>query len=316
MRFYSYTMLFISTYKDTKKNRHIQIYYKLFHKYFCITHIIATFAYIIYNIKHKNIVETNMKRKETEIIAIANHKGGVGKTTTTASISSILADKGYKVLMIDLDAQANLTASFPVAEIGKTVYDALVEKDYSTPLPVYRLSDNLHIVPAAESLAMAETQLSQRMARETILKKLIKPIRDEYDFIFIDCPPSLGLLPLNAFTACTGIIVPIVAEYLPFKGLVMIEQFIKAVQENLNEQAEIKGILITRWEATKLGRQIEEGLRANLGMKVFKTKIRKNVSIAEAPLASKNIVKYAPSSNGASDYLSFTEEFLRNVYNK
>lgn len=157
---------------------------------------------------------------------------------------------------------------------------------------------------------MADIQLASRMSRETILKKLLMPYLSVYDYIFIDCPPSLSLLPLNAFTACTGIIIPIVAEVLPFKGLVMIEQFIQSVQENLNPEAKIKGVLITRWEATKLSRQIEEGLRTKLGDLVFKTKIRKNVSIAEAPLAATNIVAYAPKSNGAADYVSFSKEFL------
>ena len=242
----------------------------------------------------------------TRIIAVANHKGGVGKTTTVASLSSILADNGSKVLMLDIDPQANLTASFMTSVPENTIYEAL---EGDIPLPIHKLSDNLDIVPASESLAMADIQLSRRMARETILKKLLMPVASGYDYIFIDCPPSLSLLPLNAFTACNGIIIPIVAEFLPFKGLVMIEQFIKSVQENLNPDARIKGVLITRWEGTKLSRQIEEGLRAKLGDLVFKTKIRKNVSLAEAPFASANIVKYAPKSNGAADYLSFAKEF-------
>lgn len=251
-----------------------------------------------------------MTKKKTKIIAVANHKGGVGKTTTTASVSSILAGEGYRVLMIDLDAQANLTASFSVGEIGKTVYDALVNKQ---PLPIYSVSENLDIVPASELLASAEMQMEKFLSRESVLKKLITPVLGQYDFIFIDCPPSLGLLPLNAFTACTDVIVPIVAEYLPFKGLVMIEQFISAVQEDLNKNAHVTGILITRWEATNLSKQIEEGLRSKLGNKVFNTKIRKNVTLAEAPLSSINIVKYAPKSNGAKDYIDFTKEFLKYI---
>lgn len=246
---------------------------------------------------------------KVKIIAVANHKGGVGKTTTVASVSSILASVGKRVLMIDLDPQANLTASFMTQDPETTIYDSLVS---TTPvsLPVFHLTDNLDIVPASESLAMADIQLSARMARETLLKKLLQPVESDYDYIFIDCPPSLSLLPLNAFTACNGIIIPIVAEVLPFKGLVMIEQFIKSVHENLNPSAEIKGVLITRWEGTKLSRQIEEGLRSKLGNLVFNTKIRKNVSIAEAPLTAKNIVAYAPKSNGAIDYVSFTKELM------
>lgn len=249
-----------------------------------------------------------MEKKATRIITVANHKGGVGKTTTTASVGSILSSKGYKVLLIDLDPQANLTVSLLKQEPEDNVYYALTAKAES--LPIVGLTDYLSIVPSSLQLATAEMELTAAISRERILAGLLSPIKDDYDFILIDCPPSLGLLTLNAFTASTEIIIPLVAEVLPFKGLTMINRFTQQVKRSLNPDTYILGILLTRWELTNLSKQIEEGLRDELGDKVFKTKIRKNVTIAEAPLESKNILEYAPKSNGASDYLAFTDELL------
>lgn len=252
-----------------------------------------------------------MKKKATKIITIANHKGGVGKTTTTASVGSILASKGYKVLLIDLDPQANLTVSLLKQEPEDSIYFALTGKEDA--LPIVSLTENLSIVPSSLQLATAEMELTAAISRERILAGLLSPIKESYDFILIDCPPSLGLLNLNAFTASTEIIIPLVAEVLPFKGLTMINRFTQQVKSRLNPDVYIFGILLTRWESTNLSKQIEEGLRDELDDKVFETKIRKNVTIAEAPLESKNILEYAPKSNGASDYLAFTDELLKKL---
>lgn len=252
-----------------------------------------------------------MKKKATKIITIANHKGGVGKTTTTASVGSILASKGYKVLLIDLDPQANLTVSLLKQEPEDSIYFALTGKEDA--LPIVSLTENLSIVPSSLQLATAEMELTAAISRERILAELLSPIKESYDFILIDCPPSLGLLNLNAFTASTEIIIPLVAEVLPFKGLTMINRFTQQVKSRLNPDVYIFGILLTRWESTNLSKQIEEGLRDELDDKVFETKIRKNVTIAEAPLESKNILEYAPKSNGASDYLAFTDELLKKL---
>ena len=218
-----------------------------------------------------------------------------------------MASQGHLVLMIDMDAQANLTSSLLNGEPESTVYSALTGNE---GLPIVSLSENLFLVPASLQLSMAELELASAMARERILAELLEPVKGEFEYVLIDCPPSLGLLTLNALTASTDIIIPLVAEVLPFKGLAMMNNFIRMVQKKLNGRAHVTGIVITRWENTKLGRGVERQLRDSLGDTVFQTKIRKNVSLAEAPYEVTDIVTYAPKSNGAADYLDFTSELL------
>ena len=241
---------------------------------------------------------------KTKIISVANHKGGVGKTTTVASVGSILAAKGHSVLLVDLDAQSNLTSSLMKGEADTSIYSALLGK---SEMPIIPLSENLFLVPATLQLAMADLELASAMARERLLAELLEKVSGKFEYILIDCPPSLGLLTLNAFTASTDIIIPLVAEVLPFKGLAMINNFIVMVRRRLNPNAHISGILITRWESTKLGRGV------SLGKTVYQTKIRKNVSLAEAPYEAQDIVTYAPKSNGAQDYLAFAEELIESL---
>jgi len=250
-----------------------------------------------------------------KIIAVANHKGGVGKTTTVANLGGILSQKGYKVLLIDLDAQANLTTSLVASASEKTIYDAMTGK--TDVLPIMEVSSNLHLVPSSLTLAMADVELSSAIARERLLSDLLKKesIAERYDFVILDCPPSLGLMTLNAFTASTDILIPLVAEVLPFKGLTMIKDFIDMVHRRLNPEAHISGILVTRWEGSNLSRGIETNLRQALGDTVYDTKIRKNVRIAEAPLENRTIMDYDARSNGAHDYQALAEEFLSRTLN-
>ena len=250
--------------------------------------------------------------KQAKIISIANHKGGVGKTTTTASVGSILATKGYKVLVIDLDAQANLTSSLIKGEVSASIYDAMKK---SIALPIYRVNEKaeLDLVPASLELAQADFEMASKIARERILANLLEDYKDKYDYVIMDCPPSLGLMTFNAITASDYVIIPLVAEILPFNGLKMISDFIGQLKKYLNPKIEILGILITRWESTNLSKGIEERLRNNLGEKIFTTKIRKNVTIAQAPLEATNIVEYDPKSNGAIDYQAFTDEILERM---
>lgn len=250
---------------------------------------------------------------KTKIIAVANHKGGVGKTTTVANLGSILSMKGHRVLLVDLDAQANLTASLVASIDGPSIYEALTGKtDY---LPVVSVNDRLHLVPASLTLAMADVELSTAIAREHILAGLLSKakVEDNYDFVLLDCPPSLGLVTLNAITASTDVLIPLISEVLPFKGLTMMSDFISMVRQKLNPQAHISGIVITRWENSKLSRGIEERLRGWEGDVVYRSKIRKNVRLAEAPLQNRNILDYASGSNGAKDYTSLAEEFLERM---
>ena len=163
---------------------------------------------------------------------------------------------------------------------------------------------------------MADVGLGTALPREIPLKEALEPVKGNYDYILLDCPPSLGLITLNAFTACTDIIIPLVCEVLPFKGLTMINDFIKMVSMRLNKQAHVSGIVITKWESSNLTRSIEEKLRAAVGDTAYKTKIRKNIRVAEAPMENMSIVDYDPKSNGAKDYNALADEFISRFENE
>lgn len=246
-----------------------------------------------------------------KVIAVANHKGGVAKTTSVACLGAILSDMGKKVLMVDLDAQANLTGSYLAQEPEETIYAAL--KGGSLP-PVVNLRERLDIVPASLELAGVELELSGRMSREFILRDILEPMGGKYDFILLDCPPSLGLVTINALTAADFLMIPLTAEALPTKGLTMLLDILGMVQKRLNKGLALGGILITRWERSNLSAMVEAALRDSFGNIVFKTKIRKNISLAEAPLNSMDILEYAPTSNGAKDYRALAEEIIEAFY--
>lgn len=247
-----------------------------------------------------------------KVIAIANHKGGVGKTTFTASVGASLAARGYRTLLVDLDAQANLTASLLMddEEAGRTIYNALSEKK---GLPVVKISERLHLTPSALELAGIELELSGAISREFILKDLLEPVASDYDFMLLDCPPSLGLIAVNAFVAASEVIIPLTAEALPFKGLTMIGDIVEMVKRRLNPSLEISGIVLNRWAGRKLNKVVEEALRDRFPGLVYNTRIRENISIAEAPLTKSDIYTYAPGSNGATDFQAVTEELLQRL---
>lgn len=247
----------------------------------------------------------------SKIIAVSNHKGGVGKTTFVASVGASLASQGYRTLLVDLDAQANLTASLlPDEGERRTIYNALKEKE---GLPVEELRQNLYLTPSALELAGIELELSGAMSREFILKELIEPVASGYDYILLDCPPSLGLIAVNAFVASTDVIIPLTAEALPFKGLTMIQDILAMVRKRLNPSLSLSGIVLNRWAGRKLNKVVEEALRERFPELVYNTKIRENISIAEAPLTKSDIFSYSPESNGAKDYQALTGELLQRL---
>ncbi len=241
-------------------------------------------------------------------IAISNHKGGVGKTTTVVNLAAGIAHMGRKVLVVDLDPQANLTFSFGVSKVEESIYDALKG---NTEIPIMHIRDNLDLVPSSLDLAGAEMELNAEAGREYILKEILDPVKDRYDYVLIDCPPSLGLLTINAFTAADEVIIPIQAHFLAIKGLTKILEVINKVKRRLNPNVKITGVVITLYDKRKiLHRDIEETIKTYFQDKVYKTKIRENISLAEAPAQGTDIFSYSSNSKGAQDYLSMTMEFL------
>ena len=249
-----------------------------------------------------------------KIISIANHKGGVGKTTSVASIGLGLSLRGFKVLLVDLDAQANLTAFFlPEAdgEERKSIYDSLVSAE---PLPIYQIRENLALIPSGLEMARVEGDLSARIARERVLLTLLEPVKDAYDYVLIDCPPSLGVVTTNAFVASTDVYVPLTAEALPLKGMRMLEDYVNAIRV-VKPDLCISGIFLTRYNNRNLNQIVEKQIRANYPGIVFNTRISENITLAEIPLLGGNIYEHAPKSRGANDYSDLTDEIVERTKN-
>lgn len=247
----------------------------------------------------------------TRIIAIANHKGGVGKTTSAASIGSCLAGKGFKTLLIDLDGQANLTSYFfpEEDEDRKSVFDTLVN---DTALPIYSIKENLDMVPSSLEMAGAEVAMTNIVAREQLLNIALKPIKANYDYILIDCPPSIGIVTTNAFLAATEILVPMTPELLPLKGMSMLESFVESLRR-IKPELKINGVFITRFNNRKLNKVVETALKERYSDITYQTKIRENISVAESAGSGSSIFEYDTESNGAKDYAALTEEIIAKV---
>lgn len=245
------------------------------------------------------------------IVSLLNHKGGVGKTTSAINIGAGLVELGKKVLLIDLDPQANLTISLGIPRQKFTIYEALRGEAELTP---YTHKPNLDVVTSSLDLSGAEMELINEAGREFILRELLSQVTDDYDFIIIDCPPSLGLLTLNALTSSRFVLIPLQTEFLAVQGLAKIKQVIDKVKFRLNKQVEMAGVIATMYDSRRvLNRDVVETIHKYFGDKVFNTYIRDNVALAEAPAQRKDIFDYSPKSSGAQDYLDLCREFLARV---
>jgi chromosome partitioning protein len=247
-----------------------------------------------------------------QVIAFANQKGGVAKTTTTLNLGVALAERGKKVLTVDLDPQSNLTMSQGIdpEELDRSMFDVLVHK---TPIEDIILSREVDLAVSSIDLAGAELAMSSMIGRERALQKALLPVRSTYDYILIDTPPSLGLLTINALTAADGVIVPVQCEYLSLRGLIQLENTLAMIRENLNPDVRIKGILPTMFDARTLhAREAVEILQENFGTLVFDTRIRKTVRYAEAPVKGTSVLKYDSNGNAARAYRDLAGEVLRN----
>ncbi|MEK3979452.1 AAA family ATPase [Psychrobacillus sp. FSL K6-2836] len=249
------------------------------------------------------------------IIAIANQKGGVGKTTTSVNLSACLAYLGKKVLLVDIDPQGNASSGVGVnkGEIQQCIYDVLID-DVSVKETIQETKvENLYIVPATISLAGAEIELVSTISREVRLKRALQEVQDLYDYIVIDCPPSLGLLTINSLTASDAIIIPVQCEFYALEGLSQLLSTIRLVQKHLNKNLSIDGVLLTMFDArTNLGIQVIEEVKKYFQDKVYKTIIPRNVRLSEAPSHGEPIIIYDPKSRGAEVYLELAREVIRN----
>lgn len=247
------------------------------------------------------------------VIALANQKGGVGKTTTSVNLGACLAEQGQHVLLIDIDPQGNATSGTGIskATIEQDVYHVLIDETPIKDVIMKTVHDGLDIVPTTIQLSGAEIELTSMMARETRLKDAIDSVKDTYDYVLIDCPPSLGLLTINAFTASDSILIPVQSEYYALEGLSQLLNTIKLVQKHFNPALKIEGVLMTMFDArTNLGQQVNAEVKKFFGDQVYDTIIPRNVRLSEAPSHGLPIIDYDPKSKGAEVYRQLAKEVL------
>ena len=248
------------------------------------------------------------------VLAIANQKGGVGKTTTAVNLSAALAESGYRVLVVDLDPQANATTGLGInaRNVAGSVYDVIMNgaplEDCVEPTSVR----NLFVVPATIDLAGAEIELVPAMSRELKLRRALDEVRDDYDWILVDCPPSLGLLTVNGLAAADGVLVPIQCEYYALEGLGQLLRNVSLVRSNLNPRLEVAGIVLTMYDArTKLASQVEQEVRSHFGSTVYRTVVPRTVRISEAPSFGEPVIVFDSTSRGATAYRELAKEVSR-----
>jgi len=249
----------------------------------------------------------------SKIIAIANQKGGVGKTTSSVNLGAGMATLGKRVLLIDIDPQGNTTSGVGVnkADVANCIYDVLINEVNPQETILETQNEGLHIIPATIQLAGAEIELVSMISRELKLKKALNAIKANYDYIIIDCPPSLGILTINSLTAADSVIIPIQCEYYALEGLSQLLNTVRLVQKNLNPHLKIEGVLLTMLDArTNLGIQVIEEVKKYFQEKVYRTIIPRNVRLSEAPSHGQSIITYDPRSKGAEVYLELAKEVI------
>lgn len=259
-------------------------------------------------------VKRSKSAKPLHTIAIINQKGGVGKSTTTVNLAAALGKQGRKVLIVDFDPQGNSTSGIGVDKEGlsQCVYDALLHDVPAEKLIHDTVSERVFIIPATIQLAGAEIELVSAMARETRLKDLLEPVKDEFDFIFIDCPPSLGLLTINALAAADSVLIPIQCEYYALEGVTKLLESMRMVKGRINKDLDTYGVLMTMYDSrTSLSNQVVEEVQNYFGDIAFKTCIPRSVKVSEAPSYGMPVIEYAPSNKGARAYMDLAKEVIR-----
>ena len=247
------------------------------------------------------------------IIAVANQKGGVGKTTTSINLAACLAEKGKKVLAVDMDPQGNLTSGLGVDKdsVEKSIYELIIGEVDIKEVINKEVLENLDIIPTSIDLSAAEIELIGVDDKEYILRNAIDQVKDQYDFVIIDCPPSLSMLTINAMTTADSVIVPIQCEYYALEGLSQLIHTVELVKDRLNSKLEIEGVVFTMYDArTNLSLQVVENVKDNLQQNIYKTIIPRNIRLAEAPSYGLPINKYDPKSTGAESYMLLAEEVI------
>ena len=264
-------------------------------------------------VSYKDIKRGNTK-KDTQIVAIINQKGGVGKSTTAINLGAALGELKKKVLIVDFDPQGNTTSGFGIEkdELENDIYDVLM-RDADIDNAIYRTSvPNVYVLPATIQLAGAEIELVSAIARESMLKSKLDPIVEEFDYVFIDCPPSLGLLTINALVASKKLLIPIQCEYYALEGVTKLLESMRMVKSRLNGDLDVYGVVMTMYDSrTTLSKQVVDEVQNYFGNLMFKTLIPRNIKLSEAPSHGMPVTQYAPTSKGSVAYTKLAKEVIR-----